>query len=331
MYIFNSYLADKLYLYIDIKRKLGFKFEGQLPILKKLDKMLIEKQEKGPGVSRQFAEFWYHTIPGEHERTKYARCIFLREFCGFLANLGIVTYCPKVPKAPKSNFVPYIFSHKQIDDIFNASDKLTTKYHASENGIYAFPAILRLQYATGLRLGETLSLNDYDIDFEQRTITIRSEITKNGLERIIPFSDSLKGVLLEYKSFRDKMQTGFNDPKTFFSNLKGEKLGGGTIEAFFRLCLKLAGIPYMGKDKGPRLHDLRHTFACHSLAQMCDNGLDIYVCMPILATYLGHKNLDATNKYVRLTSEVFPSIIDKVNKTFIDIYPHYRTYDYETE
>ena len=57
MYIFNSYLADKLYLYIDIKRKLGFKFEGQLPILKKLDKMLIEKQEKGPGVSRQFAEF----------------------------------------------------------------------------------------------------------------------------------------------------------------------------------------------------------------------------------------------------------------------------------
>lgn len=64
---------------------------------------------------------------------------------------------------------------------------------------------------------------------------------------------------------------------------------------------------------------------------MCDNGLDIYVCMPILATYLGHKNLDATNKYVRLTSEVFPSIIDKVNKTFIDIYPHYRTYDYETE
>lgn len=95
MYIFNSYLADKLYLYIDIKRKLGFKFEGQLPILKKLDKMLIEKQEKGPGVSRQFAEFWYHTIPGEHERTKYARCIFLREFCGFLANLGIVTYCPK--------------------------------------------------------------------------------------------------------------------------------------------------------------------------------------------------------------------------------------------
>lgn len=47
--------------------------------------------------------------------------------CGFLANLGIVTYCPKVPKAPKSNFVPYIFSHKQIDDIFNASDKLTTK------------------------------------------------------------------------------------------------------------------------------------------------------------------------------------------------------------
>lgn len=43
MYIFNSYLADKLYLYIDIKRKLGFKFKGQLPILKKLDRVFTPK------------------------------------------------------------------------------------------------------------------------------------------------------------------------------------------------------------------------------------------------------------------------------------------------
>ena len=64
---------------------------------------------------------------------------------------------------------------------------------------------------------------------------------------------------------------------------------------------------------------------------MCDQGLDIYVCLPILSTYLGHKNTDATNWYVRLTAEVFPSVIEKVNKTCIDIFPHYRSYDYEKD
>ena len=44
---------------------------------------------------------------------------------------------------------------------------------------------------------------------------------------------------------------------------------------------------------------------------MTDSGLDMYVALPILSTYLGHKTIFATEKYVRLTLQLFPYIEEK--------------------
>lgn len=38
-----------------------------------------------------------------------------------------------------------------------------------------------------------------------------------------------------------------------------------TIYGKFRVYLKVVGISHGGKGQGPRLHDLRHTFAVHVL------------------------------------------------------------------
>lgn len=70
-----------------------------------------------------------------------------------------------------------------------------------------------------------------------------------------------------------------------------------------------------------RLHDLRHTFAVHSLAKMAEEGMDLYCSLPILSTYLGHQSLRATNNYVRLTSEMYPELIRKIDIIGFDIFP----------
>ena len=284
-----------------MKRKLGFKFEAQVGLFKMIDKALIEKGETGPGISRDFAEFWYTKRPHESDRTRYGRSLLLREFCGFLASSGVITYCPRTPKPPRSNFIPYIFSHNQIKDILEASN----------------------------RIGEALSLKDKDINLFDKTLIIRD--SKNGTQRIIPFTDSLSKSLIQYRDFRDNTLTGFNHPKFFFCTFTGDKVGRTFVETIFHICHRKAGIPYLGQFKGPRLHDLRHTFACHSLAQMCDKGMDVYVALPILSTYLGHKNLDATNGYVRLTSEVFPQVIEKIDLTCLNVFPSFRTYNNEND
>ena len=52
--------------------------------------------------------------------------------------------------------------------------------------------------------------------------------------------------------------------------------------------------------------------AIYSFKQMVDSGLDMYVALPILSTYLGHKTIFATEKYIRLTMQLFPYINDKL-------------------
>lgn len=89
----------------------------------------------------------------------------------------------------------------------------------------------------------------------------------------------------------------------------------------FKKCLLKAGIKYVGNKQGPRIHDLRHTFACHSLANMAKAGIDLYTSLPILSAYLGHQSLEATNRYVRLTSNIYPELTKDFNSISMNIFP----------
>jgi len=59
---------------------------------------------------------------------------------------------------------------------------------------------------------------------------------------------------------------------------------------------------------------------------MVDAGLDMYVALPILSTYLGHKTIYATERYVRLTMSLYPYIEecfkDKMDKVFGEVWNH---------
>lgn len=322
---FNSYLSEYISMYIQTKRCLGFKFEAQISSFKKLDRDLIERNEVGPGLSKDFCDYWYERNSWESERTYYARCILLREFSGFLNNMGVFSYCPRPPKYPKSSYVPYVFSHSEIERLFKAADGITCRYHKSGNGLYCISVLLRALYATGMRVGELLSLKEEDVDFSSQTITIRD--SKNGTQRLIPMGDTLNTILFRYLKLKNLLLTGFNDSDYFFTNLQGEKLKVDNILIAFRFCLYKAGIHYLGPKIGPKVHSLRHTFACHSIARMTNDGYDPYVILPILATFLGHKQMDSINYYVRMTAEVFPAISKQLEDSCINVYPMIRNLD----
>jgi integrase len=59
-----------------------------------------------------------------------------------------------------------------------------------------------------------------------------------------------------------------------------------------------------GARRQPRLHDLRHTAAVHRLIAWYDSGADVQALLPKLATYLGHVDLTATQRYLTLTPEL---------------------------
>ena len=88
-----------------------------------------------------------------------------------------------------------------------------------------------------------------------------------------------------------------------------------------------ANIPCIGSNQSPRIHDLRHTFAVTSLANMADAGIDLYVSLPILSNYLGHQSLEATNHYVRLTANMYPDLIKNVDMISLHLFPKIKNYE----
>ena len=49
--------------------------------------------------------------------------------------------------------------------------------------------------------------------------------------------------------------------------------------------------------------------------------IDLYVALPTLSAYLGHKSVGSTQRYVRLTVEVFPELIEKVSQVCAFVIP----------
>jgi integrase/recombinase XerD len=45
---------------------------------------------------------------------------------------------------------------------------------------------------------------------------------------------------------------------------------------------------------------------------MVRQKIELYCALPILSTYLGHASIEATERYVRFTAEVYPEILNTV-------------------
>ena len=141
---------------------------------------------------------------------------------------------------------------------------------------------------------------------------------------MLPFSDSLAEVCRQYRNSLHIIQ---NPEDYFFVKRNGYKCRAKTIYEWFRKVLRQAGIPHGGKGQGPRLHDLRHAFSVHSLAAMAESGLDLYYSLPILSEYLGHQSLEATDKYVRLTSDMYPKLLYDINSICFYAFPEVKCYE----
>ncbi|MDD4591576.1 MAG: hypothetical protein PHG06_14285 [Parabacteroides sp.] len=59
----------------------------------------------------------------------------------------------------------------------------------------------------------------------------------------------------------------------------------------------------------------------NALVQMSETGQDLYHSMPVLMTYIGHQSLEATNCYVRLTEEMYPNLLQKVDEAYRYVFP----------
>ena len=154
-----------------------------------------------------------------------------------------------------------------------------------------------------------------DVDLKEGIIALYE--TKNNCARYIVVSDELKSLLNRYA---ERCFYELSDDDYIFSCSNGHRLSGDFLYELHRKFLDRAGIPYIGNGNGPRVHDFRHTFAVRSFKQLVDSGKDLYVALPILSTYLGHKTIYATERYLRLTVSIYPYIAKKWETSINEIF-----------
>jgi site-specific recombinase XerD len=162
--------------------------------------------------------------------------------------------------------------------------------------------LILLLYGAGLRLGEALSLSMGDVDLEQACLDVRE--TKFFKHRLVPIGKDLTNVMREYLVKRNGTHPTIAD-SPFLCCRDGSILSQSATRNTFRRVRAVAKLEREGgARRQPRLHDLRHAAAVHRLIAWYRSGVDLQERLPKLATYLGHVDLSATQRYLTMTPEL---------------------------
>ena len=307
--------AEKAMDFIAFKHSLGFKYEAEVKCISRFCKFANEFGVKEVKITKELAYAWCAPKPGEAVKSRGHRITCIRQFAIYLESQGFSAFImPEVKNICNSSFVPYIFTHDEITRLICAVD-WTRAVTVARDMHLSLPVIFRILYSCGLRVSEVCELKRQDVDDENGIITVRD--SKNGRDRIVPLSGSVHKSLANYVS----CVSWSSDAEYFFRAPDRSQIAPITIYQRYRSYLFAAGISHGGKGKGPRLHDLRHTFAVHALQRWIAEGADLQAKLPILSVYMGHTSIRSTSKYLRLTVEVYPELLEKIEEYSSHVIP----------
>lgn len=312
-YEFKSVFADEIQAYINDKISAGFNGNNFRSPLIIFDRFCAELELKEPVFTSLHASKWLEQRNGESHTTHYSRINASKHFLKYLAIKGYRVYVVRDIKYKGSDFQPHIYTDEETEKYFLAVDSYTSGMNRKD--AIQYPVIFRILYCCGTRINETLGIRKKDVDLDKGILLLNE--TKNDKQRYVVMGDDLKVLINDYAN---KCFYLLNNDEYIFTNANGGRMDEKIIYEKHRDFLHQAGITYLGDGHGPRVHDWRHHMAVYSFKQLTDSGLDMYVALPILSTYLGHKTIFATEKYIRLTLQLFPYIEEKfhymVDKVF---------------
>lgn len=218
---------------------------------------------------------------------------------------GHATSSPLPNSEPKSppRTPPYIYSHDELRRLFDPATVEISRRGAVQLDAVTFRTLLLLLYGAGLRFSEATGLTRADVDLAEAVLTIRT--TKFYKSRLVPIGPQLATVLANYMPLRRRGALAQGETCFLLANQDGTRLASSTVQAAFEALRRIAGVHgTAGGRQIPRLHDLRHSFAVHSLTAWYRQGADVQRLLPVLSTYLGHSDLEGTKVYLSMTPEL---------------------------
>lgn len=205
----------------------------------------------------------------------------LRGFYRFLATEKITdnNAFSLVTGLKKEKKLPRYFEYNELEELFKVPDLRTALGQRDR-------LILEMLYATGLRVGELVSVKVSDIDLGSRVILV---VGKGNKERRVTYGDYCHDALKLYLS-DGYLKLNKNVSDYLFLNNNGEVITERGIRYVLDQVIKKTSL-----NKSISPHVLRHSFATHLLNEGCD--------LLTVQKLLGHESISATQIYTHVTTE----------------------------
>ena len=290
---FTSALGNRMVQFIAFKRMQGYKYNEGAERLRRFDAFLTGNGCGDALLHVEEFDRYRAEIDGLSRSTQAGNLSVVRQFSRYLQAFepeSALLPLGLIPREPRSiRFYP--LSSQQVSDLMAATAILKP-----DNGIraYCIRFLVGLLYATGLRIGEALALNLGDVDFTDGTLLVRKG--KFGKDRLVAMSPSTHEVVVQWQKHR--ADYAGNEPNApFFVSGWNRRPSCDRVHRFFRrLCLHCG----IDGDPPPRLHDLRHNYACACIAQWREAHEDVNALLPVLANAMGHVDFHSTEIYIHV-------------------------------
>lgn len=174
---------------------------------------------------------------------------------------------------------------------------------------HTYHHLFGLLAAAGLRISEALALKRDDLS--EDGLVIRN--AKFGKSRLLPLHPTTRQALDRYLAVRAKLSAHGDD---LFVVTTGRAPHQRCAQQVFTQLLRQLGLRSPSPAPGPRLHDLRHTFAVRSLESCSHDRQAVANHMLALSTYLGHVDVNKTYWYLEATPLLMRDIADAGEQLF---------------
>lgn len=294
--------------FIEERHLAGYRFRVQERWMKQFDQYCFEKGIRQEHLTKKLLEEFCCKNRNESMMTYQKRLCLMQQFAEYLAKNR---YDIELPSSPEKTFSyprhnPYIFTEHELKRFFIQTDNWIWTSQSRGYRKQVDPLLFRMIYGCGLRIMEALRLKVADINLEDGYLFIRD--SKNGRDRIVPMAESL---VIRCKAYSKQMHALSNPEDYYFpGSTTGSHSTNSSAYHRFREYLWKAGIPHTGH--GPRIHDVRHAYCVHRFKKWVLSGSELTNLMPYLSAYLGHVDFRGTEYYLRLTADLYPEIIAKL-------------------
>lgn len=292
-------LREDLDRHISLHHALGFKFRTQALLLRNFVAYAEARGDQVVGAGRILA--WAVQAPSPEQRRN--RLLEARRFAIAMHAEDSRHEIPAADALGRGLFtrrIPYIYSEDDIRRLMAAAASLTP---AGTIRPVTFATLFGLLAATGMRISEALALRLSDITDDGLII----EKTKFKKSRLLPLHPSTKRALDDYLAVRLRVAT---ESATLLIGNAGEAVAYPTVIAVFLRLSRSIGLRGSSDRGGPRIHDLRHTFAVRSLEHCPRNTAAVSRHIVGLSTYLCHAHVTDTYWYLQASPALMTDIAD---------------------